>query len=128
VLQGRTHEAIKVSDLALAVSGTVTLEAAILGTPAIVVYRVSKLSETVGRTLIKSHHVGLINILAGETLMPELIQDDARPAHIAHTAQDMLSDPDRMSRLRERLGRAAATLGGPGAAARAAELAVSLIE
>lgn len=128
VLQGKTHEAIKVSDLALAVSGTVTLEAAILGTPAVIVYRVSRLSSMVGRTLIKSHHVGLINILAGETLFPELIQEDAQPVHIAHAALDLLSDPGKMAGLKERLSRTAASLGGPGAARRAARLAVDLME
>ena len=88
-------------DAAMAVSGTVTLELALLGVPAVIVYRTSWLSYQVGRRLAKVDRIGLPNIASGERFLPELIQDDCTPSRIAGALGEILADPA----LRERAAR-----------------------
>ena len=71
------------SNLVVAASGTVTLEAAIAGTPTVIIYKVSPLSYLVGRLLVRVDRIGLVNLIADKELMPELIQGQASPERIA---------------------------------------------
>jgi lipid-A-disaccharide synthase len=87
-------------EAAMAVSGTVTLELALLGTPAVIVYRTSWLSYQIGRRLARVDYVGLPNIASGEKFLPELIQDDCIPSRIADATAEILMDSERRSRLR----------------------------
>jgi len=87
-------------EAAVAVSGTVTLELALLGVPAVIVYRTSWLSYQIGRRLAKVDRVGLPNIASGETFLPELLQDDCTPQRIADAAGEILADPALGERLR----------------------------
>jgi len=87
-------------DAALAVSGTVTLELALLGVPAVIVYRTSWLSYRVGRWLATVDCIGLPNIAWGEKFLPERIQDDCTPSRIAESAAQILSDDARRESLR----------------------------
>lgn len=87
---GRIFSRVK---LVLATSGTVTLEAALHGVPQVIIYKVSPISYWAGKTLIRVKHIGLANLIAGETVVPELIQHDATPEKIADTTERMLSDP-----------------------------------
>src|SRR6056297_220827 len=82
------------SDLIIAASGTVTLETAIFGVPMIIMYRISPVSYHLGRALVNVDHIGLVNIIAGERVVPELIQDAANPSEIARTAAVLLKDPE----------------------------------
>jgi len=111
----------------IAVSGTVSLEAAIAGTPMVIIYRVSPLSYWLGRALIHVRHIGLVNLIAGREIVPELIQGEASPENIAAKAAAMVSDAGELDRLRNELRSAVGTLGGPGASDRAAAVAMALL-
>ena len=101
-------------EAAMAVSGTVTLELALLGTPAVIVYRTSWLSYQVGRRLAKVDCVGLPNIASGEKFLPELIQDDCTPSRIAGAIGEILADPALRVRLRAKGLSLRSLLRGPG--------------
>jgi len=114
--------------LVIAVSGTVTLEAAISATPTVIIYGVSWLSYWIGRALIHVDHIGLINLIAGKEIVPELIQKDAAPKPIADCVLSLLDEPDRLKRMRRELVEARDRLGGSGASRRAADLALTILE
>ncbi|WP_448382266.1 lipid-A-disaccharide synthase [Desulfosoma sp.] len=125
-LRGDTYRAIRAADAAMAVSGTVTLESALLGTPLVVVYKVSPVEYHLGRRLIRVPHIALPNVILGRRVCPELIQHEARPERIAQEVLDLIRNPERAAEQRrwfERLGR---MLGEPGAAGRAATMALDL--
>jgi lipid-A-disaccharide synthase len=128
VVSGDTHGVIRACDVLLTASGTVTLEAAILGTPMIIVYRVSRFTSQVGRQLIRVRHVGLPNLIAGRTIVPELLQEDARVDCLADAALALLQQPALRERQRQELAAVRSRLGLPGAAERAARLALELID
>lgn len=127
VIQGRTSEVIRAADLLLAVSGTVTLEAAILGTPMIITYRLGALSWLLARLLVRVRFIGLPNLVANEGIVPELIQFDATPERLATTAAAILDSPERQARMRAALAEVRARLGTPGAAERAAREVLALL-
>ncbi|WP_028324931.1 lipid-A-disaccharide synthase [Desulfatirhabdium butyrativorans] len=114
--------------LVVAASGTVTLQSAIQGIPMIIVYKVSPISYRLGKWLIKVPHIGLINLIAGRKIVPELIQDEADGPNIAQTALRMLGDPLLLQTMRNDLLEARRILGGPGASERAARIALSFLE
>ena len=114
-------------DLAIVASGTVTLETAICGIPMIITYAVSPLSYWLGRALIDVAHIGLVNLIAEERIMPELIQKDASPETICETALEILSDPDRYIKMCEALLVVRQRLGQPGASGQVARIAYSLM-
>jgi len=127
LVRGATYDAVAAADAAVVVSGTATLETALLGTPLIVIYKVSALSYLIGRMLISVDHIGLVNIVAGKTVAPELIQHEANPERIAAEVLAILSDNDRRRAIRDELSRIREKLGRPGAAQRAADLALELL-
>ncbi len=120
ILQGRTPEAMRAADFLLAVSGTVTLEAAVLGTPMLITYRLANLTYWLARLLVRVRWIGLPNIVADRTVVPELIQAAATPAALARTAVQYLESPERSTEMREALAEVRRRLGSPGAAERAA--------
>ena len=83
VISGHTYDVISCADLALVASGTATLETALLGVPMIIVYKISLLSYFIGRLFVHVKNIGLVNIIAGKTIVPELIQGDASGERIA---------------------------------------------
>lgn len=113
--------------LVVAVSGTVTLEAAIAETPMVIIYRVSPLSYRLARALVRVPHVGLVNLIAGREVVPELLQMDATPERIARTVDGMLADGRRLQRMRLRMRAVARRLGGPGASRRVAGIALRMM-
>jgi lipid-A-disaccharide synthase len=117
----------KKSALVIAVSGTVTLEAAIHCVPMVIVYKVSPVSYMLGQALIKVDHIGIVNIIAGSRVVPELIQDAVTPGNIARTAGDMLADPNQLAHIREKLASVRNMLGEPGAAERTADIGLSML-
>jgi lipid-A-disaccharide synthase len=127
VMEGRTHEAIQACEVIVAASGSVTLEAAILGTPLVIVYKVNRLSYEIGRRLIRVEHIGLVNLVAGETVAPELIQDQVTAEGIVNEVMGILENPVRRAWIRSRLEEVRRRLGSPGASIRAAEIALSLL-
>ena len=127
VVQGRTPEVMRAADFLLAVSGTVTLEAAVLGTPMLITYRVGRLSYWVGRMLIRVPFIGLPNLVAGKAIVPELLQQDATAGRLAATALEILQSPDRHARMRAALAEVRRRLGEPGAVERAAREVLTLL-
>lgn len=111
------------STLVVAASGTVTLEAAVAGTPTIIVYKVSALSYRLGRALIRVPFIGLANLIAGAPVVPELIQDQVTGENIAGHVLSLLEDPARRRAMRTALARVRLRLGAPGASERVAAIA-----
>lgn len=126
VLSGRTHEIMAAADLLLIASGTATLEAACLGTPMVVCYRVSRFSELIGRLLIRIPWISLANIVANRAVVPELIQDDATGERLAQEALSLLREPGRLAAQREALSGIRAGLGEPGVGERAARCVLAV--
>ena len=127
IIPGQAYQALGAAHAAVVASGTATVEAALAATPAVIVYRVSPLTFAVGRRLVRVEHVGMANLLAGERIFPELIQDEFTPERLAHEVLSLIQDPGRMTAVRRGLATVIRRLGGPGASRRAAEVAVELI-
>ncbi len=127
LIHGATYDAVAAADVAVVVSGTATLETALLGTPLIVIYKVSALSYLIGRMLISVDYIGLVNIVAGKSVAPELIQHEANPERIAAEVLSILSDGDRRKEIKAEFLQLREKLGQPGAAGRAADLALTLL-
>ena len=104
VLDGEMDKVLRASHGAVVASGTATLEAAIMGTPMVIVYKLSPLTYALGRLLIKVDHVGLPNIVARREVVAELIQDEANPVAIATEVLGLLKAPRRRERMMEGYG------------------------
>jgi len=128
VVEGWAYEVMNLSELLITASGTATLEAAILGKPMVIVYKVSFLSYWIGRALIQVDHIGLVNLVAGKEIAPELIQKDVNPQRIAEEALRILRDPILGRRMTESMAGVRQSLGEPGAAQRAAGIVTSLLK
>ena len=102
LLFGHSHEALEAADLALVASGTATLETALFKTPMVIAYRQSPISWAIMRQMLYLPYVGMPNILAGERLVPELLQDEATPANLAGALLTLLRDTAAQKRQVER--------------------------
>lgn len=127
IVAGHTYDVLACCDLAIVTSGTATLETGLMGVPMVIVYKVSLFSELIGRMIIRQQHIGLVNILAGKTVAPELIQRDARGPRIASEALAILQNREKRQQIIRDLGDIRAGLGEPGAAGRAAQIACDMI-
>ena len=125
-----THDAryalMKAARAAIAASGTVVMEAAVMGLPAVVLYRMSALSYFVGRLLVDVPRFSLPNILLGETFETELLQGAVQPERIAAAMEPIIADGEARSYVTERLACAVEMLGEPHAARRVAEKIIAL--
>ncbi len=126
LVHGRTREAMAIASVVLAAPGTVTVEAALLGVPLIVTHRVNPLTFELARRMTRVPSSCMVNLIADEGVVTERLQGLARPAALAAEIARLLRDPAAREQLREALARATARLGGPGAADRAAALALEL--
>ena len=120
VVRGRARSVQAFAACCAVASGTATLETALFGTPLVVCYRVGWLNYAIARRLVKLRHIGLPNIVAGEEVAPELIQDALTGEALARRLGGWLADPAARRRQHERLAVVRAKLGGAGASARAA--------
>ena len=102
LFEGRSHDCLEAADAALVASGTATLETALFGRPMVIAYRMPAASYWIMRQMGSVSFVGLPNILAGEALVPELIQHEATPAKLAGALLGLLDDRPRCERLRDR--------------------------
>jgi lipid-A-disaccharide synthase len=110
LLFGHSREALAACDVALAASGTVTLEAALTRRAMVIAYRVAPLSYLIARRLIRVPHVGLPNILCGEPVVPEFLQEDATPENLAQALGNLLADAPFRRSIEERFVRLHAAL------------------
>ncbi len=113
--------------VAIVASGTVTLEAAICGVPMVIIYTVSPLSYWLGRKLINVAHIGLVNLIAQQRIMPELVQKEATPDAIQEAVYAFLNDPKNYGQACRDLTVVRERLGLPGASNKVAHIAFSLM-
>ena len=128
VVKGSVYEAMRASDLMLVASGTATLEAACLGTPMIVVYKMSRLSWHILRKLVKLELSGLPNVIAGREIVPELLQNQVTTKRITPIALELLQNPEKREAQQETLRWVYEQLGESGAAKRTAQLILNHIQ
>ena len=122
-----TDTVLASADVALTASGTATVQAALHDTPMVIVYRVSPWTYRLGRRLLKIDTFGMVNLIAGSRIVPELIQDAFTPQAVAAEAVSMLTDPARAAQIRQGLRDVRQRLGGGGASRRAAEAILKLV-
>ena len=120
VVDQQSLTALCAADFALIASGTATLEAGLIGTPMVIVYRVSRLTAWLARRLLSVPRIGLINIVAGRQVVPELLQEAVTPSAMADNALSVLQDPAEAARIRRELTALRATMGEGGSSRRAA--------
>lgn len=119
----------RAADAALCKSGTTTLEAAVAGCPLVVAYRTSPITYAAAKWLVKIPNIGLVNVVAGERLVPEFVQDALQPFAVADALAPLLDkQSDERRKMIAGLAAVRTALGTPGAAARAATMAVELAE
>ncbi|MBU1275932.1 MAG: lipid-A-disaccharide synthase [Proteobacteria bacterium] len=128
VIAGRSRQVMAQARLLLVASGTATLQAALAGTPGVVVYKTGGFNYLVARSLIKVEHIAMPNLIAGRRLLPELIQGDATPERVSAEGLSLLADDERRGRVIQGLNEVRAKLGGPGASRRVAELALGMMK
>ncbi len=128
VLEHDTDAILAAANVVLTASGTATVQTALHGTPMVIVYRVSPLTYRLLRRLVTVETIGMVNLIAGERIVPELIQEAFTPATVAGEAISMLTDQERVGRIRAGLARVREKLGGPGASRRAAEAILKVTE
>ena len=126
VLEGRTHEAMRAADVALAKPGTVTLEVALVGTPFVVAARVNRFTAFLMRRLVRVASYTMPNLIAGRAIVPEFLQEAADPARVADALLSLLRGPERALQLAA-FAEVRAALGAGGAAARAAAIAEEMM-
>jgi lipid-A-disaccharide synthase len=125
--QASIYEVARSCDTVLTVSGTVTLQIALTETPMAILYKLSPMSYYIGRMLVRVKHFGLPNIVAGESIVPEYLQDMATPQALADEALHVLNDCTYSEETREGLRKMKARLGAPGCSTRVAEMLFDMI-
>jgi lipid-A-disaccharide synthase len=115
-----TYGLMEHADAAIVTSGTATLETGWFGTPLIVVYKTSLLTYVIGRLLVRVPHIGLVNIVCGREIVPELIQYEVTVSNLVRELRTMLCDENRARKMRADLAQVRQALGTPGASARVA--------
>jgi lipid-A-disaccharide synthase len=126
--EGETYDVMNISELLIMASGTATLEAAILEKPMIIIYKISMLSSWIGRAMIRVNHIGLVNLVAGKGIAPELIQNEVNPERITEEALRILKNPSLSQQMTEEMAEMRQNLGSPGAAQRAARIVTSMLQ
>lgn len=121
IVTEKIYNGINACDFCLVASGTATLETAILKKPMIVIYKTSLLTWALAKLLIKIPYIGLVNVVAGKKIVPECIQFQATPRNIAAQAIGLLSDQEKLDRIKRELTKVKDNLGAPGASVRAAQ-------
>jgi len=128
ITRERIHDLVRACDAVISVSGTVTLETALVGTPMVVIYKLSPLTFQLAKRLVKVDNIAICNIVAGETVVQELIQDQATPENISSEIARILCDTAYNQRIKNKLATVRAKLGCGGASKNVAQLIISLLD
>jgi lipid-A-disaccharide synthase len=120
IVTARTDDVLAAADAVVTASGTATVQTAIHGAPMVVVYRLSPLTYAIGRRFVRVSTYAMVNLIAGRTIVPELIQEACTPESIAAETIRYLIDPSHAARTRSALADVRDRLGSGGASARAA--------
>lgn len=127
IIEGDNYDVMFSADLALATSGTVTLEAALCGLGSVIVYKTSPITAFIARRVINIPDIGLPNIVAGRHILPELLQEDFTPERLQQEALALL-EPERNAQMKKDLAYVKERLGASGAVHRVAELVLRIAE
>ncbi|MDH4185767.1 MAG: lipid-A-disaccharide synthase [Nitrospira sp.] len=125
VVHDRSSEVMALSDVLWIASGTATLQAAVVGTPMVLLYKTTPVTYRLARWLINVKWIGLVNLVAGRSVVPELIQEEATAERLCQEVLRLLRDPAAYRDMQEALVQVRQSLGTPGASRRAAEVALS---
>ena len=125
VVYDRASEVMALSDVLFIASGTATLQAAVVGTPMVLLYKTSPLTYRLARWLITVKWIGLVNLVGGRLIVPELIQEEATDERLCREVLHLLRDPSAYNEMKERLRQVRQSLGEPGASSRAAQVVLS---
>ena len=121
-VENATYAALAAADCAIVASGTATVEAALLGTPMVVVYRVAPVTASILRHMIRTPFIAMVNLIAGRRVAPELIQDDFTAGSVEREVRRLLDSPDARAEAKAGLAEVRAKLGPGGAIERAADI------
>jgi lipid-A-disaccharide synthase len=127
VVEGETYNVLGAADASIVSSGTATVEAALLDAPMVVVYRVSPLTATLAKPLVRTPYFAMVNLIAEKKIVPELVQDDFTPDRVAGEVLQLLQDPNARRTMRTGLAEVRKRLGPPGAVDRAADSICKLL-
>ncbi len=127
VLEDATYDALGAADVSIVSSGTATVEAALLDAPMIVVYRLSPVTASIARLLVRTPMFAMVNLIAGKKVVPELVQKDFTPERLANEAIRLLDSPEARAEMRRGLVDIREKLGPPGAVERAADLIAAML-
>lgn len=127
LVEGKGYDVMQVCDAIISVSGTVTLEVALMGVPMVIIYRVSPLTYQAAKRLIRVDHVGICNIVADRRVVRELIQHEAQPEIIAEEISRILTDSCYADAIRSGLSEVRTRLGRGGCSARVAEIVQEML-
>jgi lipid-A-disaccharide synthase len=128
VQTGGLPEALAQADVAIASTGTVTMECAWFGVPTVTLYKASWVNYEIARQLVNVKSLTMPNLLANEDIFPEFIQNAATPGNISRAALELLRDESRRNKVKAKLSKVIASLGGPGASRRAAQAIVRSLD
>ncbi|NQT95692.1 MAG: lipid-A-disaccharide synthase [Candidatus Omnitrophica bacterium] len=128
IIKSDVYNAISICDCAVVTSGTATLETAVLNVPMAIVYKTNFLTYILTKNVIKLPFIGLVNIVAGEKIVPEFLQYQARPDSIAEYIVSLLKDKNILSSIKEKFAKIKDSLGEPGASRRAASEIVKFLQ
>ena len=126
-IEGQTYDVLAAADCAIVASGTATIEAALLGTPMVVVYRVAPATAFILRRLVHTPFFSMVNLVAGRSVVPELMQDDFTPAAVAAEVRRLLESSAAREEMKSGLAAVRASLGTGGAIERAADVFARLL-
>lgn len=125
--RGVSHALLAHANASLVKSGSSTIEAAFFGNPFVVFYKTSALSFAIGKRVVKVPHIAMANLLAGEEVVPEFVQNDANPDQLAGALLPLLTIPDAIRAAREKLVKVRAQMGDPGAGERVAQMVMEML-
>ena len=121
-IENKPYEVMEISDLVIVSSGSATLETAIMERPMVIIYKTSMITWLLAKNLIKIPDIGLVNVVAGKRIVPELIQFEVNPVNIASEALAILNNKEKQKSIKSSLKKVREKLGSSGAADRAAHL------
>jgi lipid-A-disaccharide synthase len=127
-VEGETYNALAAANAAIVSSGTATVETALLNVPMVVIYRVSPLTATLAKPLVRTPYFAMVNLIAEKKVVPELVQSEFTPERVAQETLQLLQEPNAREAQRRGLEEVRKRLGPPGAVERAADEIASLLQ
>jgi len=127
LVEGRVHDAVAASDLVWVASGTASLEVALLRRPMVILYKAGWLTAAIAKRVVTLSHLGMVNILGGREVVPELIQERVTPDHLLAASLPVLTDPAAAARQIADIDAVVSDLDRGGASRRAAEIVAEML-